>query len=94
MQLPKTEKQLETMGNFSQIAEQVEVNYTEVVDTRFVDQTVNDFLFPLEEDGSVEHPITVEENEGFFEPRTPVSDPESQPPVMDTRPTLLFNKKL
>ena len=46
-------------------------------------QPFDDFFFPWEE-GSVDNPITIEEDEGFYEPRTPVSEP----PVMDARAVL------
>ena len=59
----------------SQLAEQVGVDYPVVLDSRCVAQLVNDFLSPWEEEGSVENPITIEEVEGFSEPRTPVSEP-------------------
>ena len=32
--------------------------------------------------------ITIEEDEEFSEPRTPVSEPPRQPPVMEARPAL------
>ena len=59
------------------------MNYLEIPDSSFVVQPVDDFLFPWEE-GSVDNPITIEEDEGFSEPRTPVSEP----PVMEARPAL------
>ena len=34
------------------------------------------------------NPITIEEDEGFSEPRTPVSEPPSQSSVMEARPAL------
>ena len=48
-------------------------------------QPVDDFLFPWEEEGSVENPITIEEGEGFSEPRNPVSESPGQPPAMEAR---------
>ena len=59
------------------------MNYLEIPDSSFVVQPVDDFLFPWEE-GSVDNPITIEEDEGFSEPRTTVSEP----PVMEARPAL------
>ena len=47
-------------------------------------QPFDDFLFPWEK-GSVDNPITIEEDEGFSEPKTPVSEPPRQPPVMEAR---------
>ena len=51
------------------------MNYTEVPDSRYVAQPVNDFLFQWEQEGSVENPITIEKEEGFSEPLTPMSEP-------------------
>ena len=50
------------------------MNNPEIPDSRYVAQPFDDFLFPWEE-GSVDNPITIEEDEGFSEPRTPVSEP-------------------
>ena len=36
----------------------------------------------------MENPITIEEGEGFSEPRTPVSEPPRQPPAMEARPVM------
>ena len=69
------------------VAELVEMNYPETPDSRYVAQPFDDFLFPWEE-GSVDNPITIEEDERFSEPRTPVSEPLGQPPVMEARPAL------
>ena len=63
------------------------MNYPEIPDSRYVAQPIDDFLFPWEE-GSVDNPITIEEDEGFSESRTPVSEPPRQPPVMEARPAL------
>ena len=70
-----------------EIAEHVRMNYPDTSDSRYVAQPVDDFLFPWEE-GSLENPIIIEEDEGFSEPRTPVSEPPRQPPAMEARPTL------
>ena len=87
MQVPMTENQLEEMQMMEEVAEQVGMNYPEVPDSRYVAQPFDNFLFPWEE-GSVDNPITIEEDEGFSEPKTPVSEPPRQPPVMEARPAL------
>ena len=69
-QVPMTENQLEGM------------NYTEVPDSRFVAQPVDDCLFPWEEAGSAENPITIHEDEGFLETMTPQNTPPQHPPAM------------
>ena len=71
------------------VAEHLGMNYPETPDSRFVAQPFDDFFFPWEE-GSVNNPITIEEDEGFSEPRTPVSEP----PVMEARPALRSIEKL
>ena len=83
MQNPITENQLGTMQTMEEVSEHEGMNYPEIPDSRFVVQPVNDFLFPWEE-GSVDNPITIEEDEGFSERRTPVSEP----PEMEARPAL------
>ena len=75
------------MQMMEELAEHVGMNYPETPDSRHVAQPIDDFLF-LWEDWSVDNPITMEEDEGFFEPRTPVSEPLRQPPVLETRPAL------
>ena len=70
-----------------EMIEHVEMNYHENPESRFVAQPFGDSLFPWEE-GSVDNPITIEEDEGFSEPRTPVNEPPTQPPVMEARPAL------
>ena len=82
-QVPPTENQLGEMQMMEEVAEHVGMNYPEIPDSRYVAQPFDDFLFPWEE-GSVDNPITIEEDEGFSEPRTPVSEP----PVMEARPAL------
>ena len=79
-QVPPTENQLREM-QMEEVAEHVGMNYPETPDSRYVAQPFDDFLLPWEE-GSVDNPITIEEDEGFSEPRTPVSEP----PVMEARP--------
>ena len=88
MQVPITENQLGTMQMMEEGSEHVGMNYPKDPDSRYVAQPVNDFLFPWEEEGSVENPITIEEDEGFSEPRTQVSEPPVQPPAMEARPVL------
>ena len=48
-QVPTTESQLEEMQMMEEVSDQVGVNYPEIPDSRFVAQTVDDFLSPLEE---------------------------------------------
>ena len=43
----------------------------EIPGSRFVAQPVDDFVFPWEEAGSAENPITKDEDEGFSETMTP-----------------------
>ena len=64
-QVPPTENQLGEMQMMEEVAEHVGMNYPEIPDSRFVAQPVDDFLFPLEE-GSVDNPITIEEDEGLL----------------------------
>ena len=82
-QVHPTENKLGEMQMMEEVAEHVGLNYPEIPDSRFVAQPFDDFLFRWEE-GSVDNPITIEEDEGFSEPRTPVSEP----PVMEARPAL------
>ena len=77
------------MQMMGEVAEHVGMNYPETPDSRYVAQPVDDFLFPWEE-GFVDNPITIEEDEGFSEPRTLVS----QPPVMEASPALRFIENL
>ena len=88
MQVPPTENQLGEMQTMEEVAEHVEIP-----DSRYVAQPFDDFLFPWEE-GSVDNPNTIEEDEGFSEPRTPFSEPPRQPPVMEARPALRSIEKL
>ena len=71
-----------------EMSELVGMNYPDNTDSRYVAQPVDNFLFPWEEKGSVENPITIEEDEGFSDPRTPVSEPPRKPPAMKARPAL------
>ena len=85
-QVPMTENQLEEMQMMEEISDHVGMSYPEIPDSRFVAQPVDDFLFPWEEEGSVENPITIDEDEGFSETMTPPAP--QQPPAMEPRPTL------
>ena len=76
------------MQRIEEVSEHVGMNYSEILDSRYVAQQGDSFLFPCEEEGSVGNPITIEEDEGFSEPRTPVSEPPRQPSVMEARPVL------
>ena len=87
MQVPPTENQLGEMQMIEEVAEHVGMNYPETPDSRYVAQPFDDFLFPWEE-WSMDNQTTIEEDEGFSEPRTPVSEPPRQAPVMKARPAL------
>ena len=78
MQVPMTENQLGEMQMKEEVAEQIGMNYPDTPDSRYVAQPVDDFLFPWEEAGSAENPITVDEDEGFSETMTP---PAPQQPL-------------
>ena len=82
------------MGMMSQIAEHVWMDYRVVLDSRYVAQSANNFLFPCEEERSVDDPITIEEDQGFSEPGTSVSEPSTQPPAMEARPASRSIEKL
>ena len=84
MQVPITENQLGTMQMMGEVSDHVGMSYPEIPDSRFVAQPVDDFLFPWEEEGSVENPITIDEDESFSETRTP---PVPQQPLQP-RPAL------
>ena len=87
-QVPMTENQLEEMQMMEEISDHVGMNYPEIPDSRFVAQPVDDFLFPWEEEGSVENLITIDEDEEFSEAMTPQNTPPPEPPVMEPRPAL------
>ena len=70
-----------------EVSDHVGMNYPETPDSRYLAQPFHDFIFPWEE-GSVDNPITIEEDEEFSEPRTLVSEPTRQPPAMGARPVL------
>ena len=64
------------------------MNYPDTPDSRYVAQPIDDYRFPCEE-GTVENPpITIEEDEGFSEPITSVSEPPRQRSAMQARPAL------
>ena len=88
MQVPNTENQLGTMQMMAEVSEHVGMNYPEIPDSRYVAQPFDDFPFPWEEQGSVENPITIDEDEGFSETKTPQNTPPQQPPAMEPRPAL------
>ena len=88
MQVPITENQLEEMQMTEEVSDRVGMNYPEIPDSRFVAQPVDDFHFPWEEAGSAENSITIDEDEGFSETRTPQNTPPQQPPAMEPRPAL------
>ena len=83
-QVTITENQRGTMQTMEEVSEHVGINYPDNPDSRYSAHLVDDFLFPWEE-GSVENPITIEEDERFSEPRNPVSEPPRQPPAMEAR---------
>ena len=88
MQVPITENQLGTMQMMEEVSEHVGMNYPEIPDSRYVAKPVDDFLFLWEEEGSVENPITIDEDEGFSETMTPQNAPPQQPPAMEPRSAL------
>ena len=88
MQVPIPENQLEEMQMMGEVSDHVGMNYPEIPDSRFVAQPVDDFLFPWEEEGSVDNPITIDEDEGFSETMTPQNTPPQQPPALEPRPSL------
>ena len=89
-QVPMTENHLEEVQMMEEFSDHVGMNYPEIPDSRLVAQPVNDFLFPWEEAGSAENPITIDEDEGFSEKLTPPAlQPSPQP-----RPALRSIEKL
>ena len=87
-QVPMIENQLGEMKMMEELAEHVGKNYPEIPDSRFVAQPVDDFVFPSEEAGSNENPITIDEDEGFSETMTTQNTPPQQPPAMEPRSAL------
>ena len=85
MQVLITENQLGTMQMMEKVSDHATMNYPEIHDSRFVVQPVDDFLFPWEEAGLAENPITKDEDEGFSETMTPQNTPPQQPPAMEPR---------
>ena len=67
-----------------EVNEHRRMNSPEIPDSRVVAQQVDDILFLWEEAGSVENPITIDEDEGFSETMTP---PIPQQPLQ-SRPAL------
>ena len=63
----------------SQIAEQVGMEYLEVLDSRFVAQTVNEILFRGKKKVQWRIESQSKRMRGFREPRTSVSQPARQP---------------
>ena len=61
------------MQMMEEVSEHVGMNYPKNPDSRYVAQPVDEFLFPCEEQGSMENTTTKKEDEGFSEPSTPVS---------------------
>ena len=93
-QVPPTENQLGEMPMMEEVDEHVGMNYPETPDSRFVAQPVDDFLFPWEEAGSAEKPVTKDEDEGFSETMTPQNTPPQQPTAMEPLPALRSIEKL
>ena len=58
------------MQMMEEVAEHVVINYPDTPDYRCVAQPVDIFLFPWEEKGSAENPITKDEDEGFSKTTT------------------------
>ena len=88
MQVPITENQLRTIQMMGEVSDHVGMNYPEIPNSRFVAQPVDDFLFPWEEEESVENPITINEDDGFSETMPPQNTLPQQPPAMEPRPAL------
>ena len=84
MQVPMTDNQLGELQMTEEVAEPVGMNYPDTPDSRYMAQPVDVFLFPWEEAGSAENPITINEDEGFSETMTP---PAPQQPLQP-RPAL------
>ena len=61
------------MQLMEEVSDPVGMNYPEIPDSRSVAHSVDDFLFPWEEAGSAEKPITMDEDEGFSETMLPQS---------------------
>ena len=76
-----------------EVSEHVGMNYPNTLDSRYVAQPVECFLFSWEE-GFVEKPVPIDKDEGFSEPRAPVSEPPKLSPAIETRPALRSIEKL
>ena len=72
LQVHITENQLEEMQMMEELANPVGTNNPDTPDSRYID----DFLFPMEEAGSAEKPITTDEDVGFSETMTPPAKPQ------------------
>ena len=94
MQAPITENQLEELQMMEEVSDHVGMNYSEIPDSKFVAQPVDDFLFPWQEAGSLENPTTIDEDEGFSETMTPQNTPPQQPPAIEPRPAPRFIENL
>ena len=88
LQVPITENQLGTIQMIEKVSDYVGMKYPEILDSRFVAQSVDHYLFSWEEAESVENPITIDEEEGFSETMTPQNIPPQQPSAMEPRPAL------
>ena len=75
-----TENQLGKMQMTEEVAEHVGMNYPDTSDSIYVAQPVDNFLFPWEEAGSAENPITIDEDEGFSETMRPPALQQPQQP--------------
>ena len=87
-QVPMTKNQLREMQMMKEVSEHIGMNYPEIPDSRFVAQPVDDFLFPWEQAGSAENPITIDKSEGFSETMSHQNTPPQQPTAMEPRPDL------
>ena len=90
--VPMTENQLGDMQMMEEVVEHKGMNYPETADSRYVAQPFDVFLFSWEE-GSVDNPSTIEEDEGVSEPRTPVSEPPRQSQATEARPAFCTHEK-
>ena len=86
-QVPPTENQIGEKQMMEEVAEHLGMNYPETPDSKYVAQPFDNFLFPWEE-VSVDNPITIEEDDGFSDQKSPVSEPPRQPRVVEARPAL------
>ena len=89
-QVLMTETELGKLQKIEEVAEHVGMNYSDTSDSRHVAQPFDNFLFPWEEAGSAENPITIDEDEDFSETTTP---PAPHQPLQP-RPALRSIKNL